>query len=233
MIIHVVLFGALLLLAAGAGATAWRAIHRLTGGAWGHAIHATLRLESWLLVPGTAMVALTAWAAGASWVAIAAPTGFVLAALLTTRAPALSLILWIAASTALNPSHSTVQGMVYAVDTLGLSLAIALVARPPGDANPRYDLASLLLVWIVGWAYLAGVDYLTAWIADLPPELAWYLPRLHQPWVVLIVVASLAISIALVLLLSARLRRHVAILRVAAALICVGEACYLAWRWIP
>ena len=39
------------------------------------------------------------------------------------------------------------------------------------------DLGNLLLMFVLAWSYLAFMQYLTIWIADLPAETAWYIPR--------------------------------------------------------
>ena len=44
------------------------------------------------------------------------------------------------------------------------------------------DLGSLLFSFLVVWAYMAWFEFMLIWIADLPPEITWYLPRLRGGW---------------------------------------------------
>lgn len=84
---------------------------------------------------------------------------------------------------------SSVYGMMFATGWILAAAALAtLVAmRHPGtsdaDASQRWhDLGNLLLVIVLGWAYLAFMQYLTIWIADEPAENIWYLPRTLTSW---------------------------------------------------
>ncbi len=38
------------------------------------------------------------------------------------------------------------------------------------------------MVLVLAWSYLAFMQYLTIWIADLPDETAWYIPRTLTSW---------------------------------------------------
>ncbi|HEV8517142.1 MAG TPA: hypothetical protein VGQ54_01115 [Burkholderiales bacterium] len=54
--------------------------------------------------------------------------------------------------------------------------------RARGDASHFHDLGNLLLMFVMTWAYLAFTQYLIIWAADLPHEIAWYLPRTETSW---------------------------------------------------
>ena len=57
------------------------------------------------------------------------------------------------------------------------------LAQPEPHAPPiTRDLGNLLLTWVMGWAYLAFVEFLIVWAEDLPRETAWFLPRLEGGW---------------------------------------------------
>ena len=63
----------------------------------------------------------------------------------------------------------------------GLALAVLLIDR--GAARARLpDLGNLLMMYVLTWAYLAYVQFLIIWAADLPHEIAWYLRRSAPGW---------------------------------------------------
>ena len=51
----------------------------------------------------------------------------------------------------------------------------------PGPGDYR-KLGNLLLTFTVFWAYIAFSQLLIFWIADVPQEVAWYIPRLGGSW---------------------------------------------------
>jgi len=44
------------------------------------------------------------------------------------------------------------------------------------------DLGKLLLALVMLWAYFAFSQFLIIWSGNLPEEIHWYLPRLHDGW---------------------------------------------------
>ncbi|MCS0585295.1 hypothetical protein NX784_27305 [Massilia pinisoli] len=63
----------------------------------------------------------------------------------------------------------------------GLALAVLLIDR--GAARGRLpDLGNLMMMYVLTWAYLAYVQFLIIWAADLPHEIAWYLRRGAPGW---------------------------------------------------
>lgn len=63
----------------------------------------------------------------------------------------------------------------------GLALAVLLIDR--GAARKRLpDLGNLLMMYVLTWAYLAYVQFLIIWAADLPHEISWYLRRGAPGW---------------------------------------------------
>jgi hypothetical protein len=63
----------------------------------------------------------------------------------------------------------------------GLALAVLLIDR--GAARRRLpDLGNLLMMYVLTWAYLAYVQFLIIWAADLPHEISWYLRRGAPGW---------------------------------------------------
>ncbi len=88
--------------------------------------------------------------------------------------------------------YSTVYGIYYFAG--GLLAALALLAilaeraergRPLDHQTPLIHYRSLglmLLTMVIFWAYIAFAQLLIIWIADVPREITWYLPRIHGSW---------------------------------------------------
>ncbi len=56
-----------------------------------------------------------------------------------------------------------------------------LIDRPPlaevASLKVRNDLGSLLLTLLILWAYMAWFQFMLVWIANMPVDVVWYLPR--------------------------------------------------------
>lgn len=79
--------------------------------------------------------------------------------------------------------HSSVFGWLAGTGQMltGLALAVLLIDR--GAARRCLpDLGNLLMMYVLTWAYLAYVQFLIIWAADLPHEIAWYLRRGAPGW---------------------------------------------------
>ena len=115
--------------------------------------------------------------------------------------------------------------------------SVAGAARAATDAaglQLRRDLGNLMLASALGWAYLAFMDYLTAWIADLPAETVWYLPRMQRPWAVLPpVMLALHLALPLVLLLPRRGKQSLRVLRLVAWSLLAMQGLNMVWLVWP
>lgn len=139
--------------------------------------------------------------------------------------------------------RSSVFGLIVGSGQLlsAAALAVLCVALGPAQATPpadpkrlRQDLGNLLLALVLAWSYLAFMDYLTAWVGNLPSETVWYLPRLKTSWAwlgALLVVFYVAVPFAL--LLSRQAKRRAAWLGVIAALLFVMYLPYVFWLVMP
>lgn len=85
--------------------------------------------------------------------------------------------------------HSSVFGMMvttgWMLGACALACASFLISRRGADAPPDAllrDFGNLLLMFVLAWSYLAFMQYLTVWIADLPDENSWYIPRTLTSW---------------------------------------------------
>jgi hypothetical protein len=135
--------------------------------------------------------------------------------------------------------HSDVFGLTIGTSqVLSATALAAIVVGPQGASSPHRslprDLGRLLLMLVLVWAYLVFMDFLTAWIADLPDETAWYLPRLLTGWRWLgtwIVLAGLVLPFGM--LLSPQSKRSSPILRTVGALLLLSQAAYCIWVVLP
>ncbi|HET9389905.1 MAG TPA: hypothetical protein VFO44_09685 [Steroidobacteraceae bacterium] len=131
--------------------------------------------------------------------------------------------------------HSSIFGLLIGTGQLmtGAALAVA-TSTSTAESGRLRDLGSLLLALILGWAYLAFMDYLTAWSADLPGETVWYLPRLRTSWQWLalgFVTCQFALPFAL--LLATPIRKSRSWLRFVATLLLLSQAAYALWIVLP
>ena len=43
-------------------------------------------------------------------------------------------------------------------------------------------MGNLFLSFVIVWAYMCWFQYMLVWMANLPVDVAWYMPRLSGPW---------------------------------------------------
>lgn len=89
--------------------------------------------------------------------------------------------------------HSTIFGPLVAASELlsahafTLLVLIRLSRRPPlaefVSPDVFRDLGNLLLTFLILWAYMVFFQFMLIWIANLPYEVIWYLPRVRNGWV--------------------------------------------------
>ncbi|MCX7513261.1 hypothetical protein [Frateuria sp. STR12] len=138
--------------------------------------------------------------------------------------------------------HSTTLGILLGTAQLlaaaGLAVWISVTGRnaAPASWTPRRlnDLGSILMVLVLAWGYLAFMDYLTVWIADLPSETVWYLPRVNTGWRWLgafLVLFHLALPFAV--LLSRQARQRAAWLAGVALWLFIAQIGYVGWLVLP
>lgn len=135
--------------------------------------------------------------------------------------------------------HSSALGLTVATAQMLAALALAVTAAmSAGDvataAASRRDLGTLLMVLVLAWGYLAFMDFITAWIADQPPEIAWYLPRLQSGWRWLgAVIVVLGLLAPFAILLSRRAKQRRRWLRGVAAMLLAAQALFALWLVLP
>jgi hypothetical protein len=96
------------------------------------------------------------------------------------------------------------------------------------------DLGSLLLAAVLLYAYLAFVQFLIIWSANLPEEVVWYLARLQGGWAWIVLFALFfGFVFPFAALLSGRLKRNSRALTYIAAIVLIAQWMHLHWLATP
>jgi hypothetical protein len=208
---------------------------------------ALLRAQSWYLEPhffiGRTIVYFAAWLAllvaferqieNSKLLPRIAAAGLTVYALTVTLAAAD----WV--MSLLPHWHSSVFGMSVATGWLLAAAALAtlcLMLTANATQLPRLssDLGNLLLMLVLVWSYLAFMQYLTVWIADLPAETSWYIPRTRTSWRALAwFLIAFHLLVPFAVLLSRRAKRNWSCLAWIAALLLSANLADALWLVIP
>jgi hypothetical protein len=88
--------------------------------------------------------------------------------------------------------HSTIFGPLVATSELLSALSFTILvliwlsSRPPlaevVSPDAFRDFGNLLLTFLILWAYMVFFQFMLIWIANLPYEVIWYLPRSRDGW---------------------------------------------------
>jgi len=162
--------------------------------------------------------------------------------------PALGLSLTFAAFDwlmSLDPAwSSTVFGVYWFAGGFLAALAVVTLAavrqgRESGraarlPAAQGYALGALMLTFAVFWSYIAYSQYFIIWIANVPAEVAWYVPRVRGGWgVVALVVLVGQLALPLLVLLLHAAKRSARIMGVVAAWLLVVHYLDTYWLVLP
>jgi len=137
--------------------------------------------------------------------------------------------------------HSSIYGMTIVTGQMLSATALAAWcatrASDAIDAHPPkllHDLGNLLLMFVLTWMYLAFMQYLTIWVADLPVETSWYIPRTLTSWrwLAWFLIAFLFV-VPFALLLSRRAKRARAWLGGVSALLLIAMLADALWLVVP
>lgn len=137
--------------------------------------------------------------------------------------------------------HSSVFGMMVGTGWMLAACALATVSvirtrnqNAPIGPDALHDLGNLLLMFVLAWSYLAFMQYLTIWIADLPDENAWYIPRTLTSWRYLAwFLITFHFALPFALLLSRAAKRHRAWLGAIATMLVVAALADALWLVVP
>jgi hypothetical protein len=127
------------------------------------------------------------------------------------------------------------MGGVLGAFSLGTALAALGARREPlrTVVTPRVlnDLGSLLLAFVMLWAYLEFSQYLVIWYGNIPSEVVWYLQRLAGDWRLLVIVLiATQFALPFALLIVRQVKRAAPLLAAIAMLILVTR--YLDFYWL-
>jgi hypothetical protein len=140
--------------------------------------------------------------------------------------------------------YSTMYPPMVAMGDLLLAMAFGIivvgVVAPASTLRdlltPRIynDLGSLLLAFLMLWAYMSYFQYMLIWAGNLSDEIPWYLRRIDGGWlVVAVVLAGLGFFVPFWFLLFRPLKRNPRTLRLIAALIVVMQVVNVFWLVEP
>lgn len=197
--------------------------------------------KTWWLTPGffiaRALACLALWAL-LSWLArrprLARSTGFAAFALAAyCISVSLAAFDWLMS---LQPEwYSSVFGWLAAAGQMlcGMALALLLVDRAAAR-RVLPDLGNLLMMYVLVWTYLAYVQFLIIWAADLPHEISWFLRRGSAGW---IAVAWLLLAghfaVPLLILLSRRAKTAPRLLGLLAGGLLAAQLLDCWWTIVP
>jgi hypothetical protein len=207
-------------------------------------LHAELgapRFKQWWLQPGffvaRSAVYLLLWG-GAAWLtarpALQRSRAWSAACLVTYMFSVwLASVDWIMS---LQPQwYSSVFGWLAGTGQMLAGLALAVVLARRDALRPVLpDLGNLLLMYVMTWAYLAYVQFLIIWAANLPHEIVWYTARRAMPWPALAWVLVGLHCVAPVLLLLSRQAKRAPMPMVAlASMLLAVHLLYCWWLVLP
>jgi FtsH-binding integral membrane protein len=98
-------------------------------------------------------------------------------------------------------------------DGFALAVFLLLADRPPlaGSVHPAHlrDMGSLLLAFVMFWAYMSFSQFLLIWVGNLPEEIPWYVLRSRDGWqFVVIFIALFHFAVPFMLLLMRDIKEH-------------------------
>lgn len=140
--------------------------------------------------------------------------------------------------------YSSIFGMIFGVGQTLLTLAFGvavlalLVTRKPmrDYVSPTMfqDLASLMLTFVILWAYVAFSQFLIIWMGNIKEEVPWYINRTYAGWkIVTIALIAFHFILPFFLLLNRPIKRNPRRLIWVAVWIILMRILDLIWMVIP
>ncbi len=140
--------------------------------------------------------------------------------------------------------HSTIFGPLVASGQLLSAHAVALIvfaglcrSAPMHEIiSPKAinDLGNLLLTFVIVWTYMCWFQYMLIWIANLPADVIWYMPRLRDGWQwVALALLVFHFAIPFLLLLLRSVKQNVPMLASVAALVSFMQLVFMDYQILP
>ncbi len=140
--------------------------------------------------------------------------------------------------------YSTIYGLILMTGMTLAAMAFVIIVliwrsgEPPLSdiISPLYfqDVGSILLMFVMLWAYLEFSQYLIIWGENLSSEIPWYLRRLQGGWGALgLALVLLNFALPFSLLLFRHIKRRVKSLLIVATLVLVMRLMDMYWMVVP
>jgi hypothetical protein len=133
--------------------------------------------------------------------------------------------------------YSSVYGLIMILSMVTNALGAMLVLKLLKKATVSEDNAdqgSIFLVFLISWAYLAFMQFLIIWSANLPKEVIWYVRRLNSGWEFIILpVVVFSLLVPFFLLLNRRLKSNSHLLGLTALGVMIFRVLDVAWVILP
>lgn len=133
-------------------------------------------------------------------------------------------------------ARHALAGLAFAILLLGLlrarRRATALHDVLTGQA--LNDMGAVFLATLLTWAYLALMQFVVIWVANIPSEVTWYLRRAQGNWLWVVLALALAyVALPTLLLLLRPIKRRLRFLSSVAGLIFILHLLHIYWLVMP
>ena len=139
---------------------------------------------------------------------------------------------------------STMHGVIFIVGQALATLAFSILCvvlfsgqKPLSDLiSPKYlrDLGTMMLAFVMLWAYVTFSQYLIIWSGNLPEEIPWYLHRTRGVWTwVTIGLILFHFALPFTLLISRNIKRRTKVLTAIAGMMLLVRLVDVYWFVVP
>lgn len=128
------------------------------------------------------------------------------------------------------------SGLSFALVVLHLIPSSGLGREWKQDSTPvpYKDLGSFMLVFVMGWTYVAFFQMLIMWSGNIPREVVWYVARTGGGWsIVSILIALFMFAVPFMMLLSGRVRHNLRLLAVLGGVLLLANFVNVFWHIKP
>jgi hypothetical protein len=140
----------------------------------------------------------------------------------------------------LSSIYGLMVGIGMMLSAFAFVIALSAVLRPDqglgteGGRRRLNDLGSLMLAFVIIWAYLSFSQFLLIWSANITEEVPWYLERLNHGWqFVAIALLVLHFAMPLTVLMFRDVKRNRWLLAATAAFIFLMRIVDVFWLVVP